>query len=113
MQVPDVQQRRTKYVYRRTTRAPQNPHTTARFRQPLRRTRGATGASRKRVWTDCAREKELKELQLQLEQEHAALAREIGHRGAGEVNQQIAGDGRTSPVLNRASQNVAAAAALL
>jgi hypothetical protein len=68
-----------------------------------------------------ARQKELEELQLQLEQERTALKRELGRRidegparaHVGEVNRRIAEDRQGFPAFARASQNVAATAALL
>jgi len=68
-----------------------------------------------------ARQKELEEAQTALEQEHAALERKVrrctdGGRTrvhASKVNHKIMEDRQGSPVFARASQNIAAAAALL
>ena len=68
-----------------------------------------------------ARHLELEEAQLQLEQERAELDREIEHHGDGgraramahDMNRRIIEDDQVFPHFARASQNIAAAAALL
>ena len=68
-----------------------------------------------------ARHQELKDARLQLEQEHAELRHEMEHHGDGgrtraiahDINRRIIEDDGGLPCFARASQNIAATAALL